>query len=293
MIKLRAEKVPAPVKRIIHTGTRAYGKLTAASRLLPAFLLCGGQRCGTTTLYRALSSHPAILKPILHKGIHFFDTGYDNGLSWYQAHFPTRSGALRISGHTGLPTQAFESSPYYLYHPLAAERFARDLPGVKLIVLVRDPVERARSQHAHEVARGFEPLTDFAAALDAEEERLTGQTARLSRDSHYYSFSHQHHAYRARGRYAEHLDRISRVVSPERIHVIDSGDFFADPETAYSGVLDFLGLPLLGKPNFAKHNARPRAASSGSAVDTTLSEYFEPFDVRLDRWLGKPPSWRS
>ncbi|ADD40657.1 sulfotransferase domain-containing protein [Stackebrandtia nassauensis] len=292
MIKLRTERVPAPVKRIIHSGSRAYGRLTAASRLLPGFLLCGGQRCGTTTLYRALSTHPAILKPILHKGVHFFDTGYDNGLPWYQAHFPTRAGAIRISEHTGLAAQAFESSPYYLYHPLAAERFARDLPGVKLIVLVRDPVERARSQHAHEVARGFEPHTDFEAALAAEDERLAGEADRLSWDSHYYSFSHQHHAYRARGRYTEHLERIAKVVSPERIHVVDSGEFFADPVNVYTRVLDFLGLPLLGKPNFAKHNARPRAAAKNSALDVSLSEYFEPFDARLRDWLGADPSWR-
>lgn len=293
MIKLRAERVPAPVKRIIHTGSRAYGRLTAASRLLPGFLLCGGQRCGTTTLYRALSTHPAVLKPIFHKGVHFFDTGYDNGLPWYQAHFPTRSGAMRISEHTGLAAQAFESSPYYLYHPLAAERFARDLPGVKLIVLVRDPVERARSQHAHEVARGFETHTDFETALAAEDERLEGETARLARDSHYYSFSHQHHAYRARGRYTEHLDRIARVVSPERIHVVDSGEFFANPVGVYGRILDFLGLPYLGKPDFGKHNARPRTATRGSELDVTLAEYFAPYDARLREWLGTDPSWRS
>lgn len=289
---LRSEQVPEPLKRVIHAGSRTYGKLTASSRLLPGFLVCGGQRCGTTSMYRALSSHPAILKPVLHKGIHYFDVGYGNGISWYRAHFPTRSGALRIGRQTGLAAQAFESSPYYLYHPLAAERFARDLPGVKLIVLVRDPVQRARSQHAHEVARGFETLTDFTEALEAEESRLEGQSARLRRDQNYYSFSHQHHAYRGRGQYADHLERIAKVVAPERILVVDSGDFFADPESTYQRVLRFLGLPWLGEPRFERHNARVRRSRIDPAVDKELSHYFASHDARLAEWLRAVPSWR-
>lgn len=291
-MKVLAERVPAPVKRLIHSGTRTFGRLTASGRLLPGFLLCGGQRCGSTSLYRALSSHPAILKPILHKGIHYFDTGYHNGVSWYRAHFPTRTSALRIAEHTGLAPLAFESSPYYLYHPLAAERFARDLPGVKLIVLVRNPVERARSQHAHEVARGYETLTDFRQAIDAESRRLDGEVTKLQRDPDHYSFSHQHHAYVSRGRYADHLERIARVIAPERILVVDSGDFFSDPEPTYDRILRFLGLPWLGEPVFAKHNARPRKAPIDKNVDTRLDEFFQSHDMRLGEWLGKTPSWR-
>ncbi len=291
-MKMLADRIPAPVKRLIHTGTRTYGRMTAANRLLPGFLLCGGQRCGTTSLYRALSSHPAVLKPVFHKGVHYFDTGYHNGVNWYRAHFPTRSSALRIAEHTGLSPMAFESSPYYLYHPLAAERFARDLPGVKMIVLVRDPVQRARSQHAHEVARGFEPLTDFRHALDAETDRLAGETEKLQRDPDHYSFNHQHHAYTSRGRYADHLERIARVVAPERILVVDSGDFFTDPETVYDRILRFLGLPWLGEPVFAKHNARPNKAPLADDVDRRLDNFFQPHDARLAEWLGKTPSWR-
>lgn len=290
-MKLLAERVPAPVKRLIHTGTRTYGRLTASGRLLPGFLVCGGQRCGTTSLYRLLSSHPAILKPIFHKGIHYFDTGYHNGINWYRAHFPTRASAVRVGEQTGLAAQAFESSPYYLYHPLAAERFSRDLPGVKLIVLVRDPVERARSQHAHELARGFEDILDFRQAVEAEEKRLTGEIDQLQRDPHHYSFSHQHHAYTLRGQYTDHLERIARVIAPERILVVDSGDFFTDPEPVYDRILRFLGLPWLGDPVFAQHNARPRKALADTTVEARLRKHFAPYDERLAEWLGTTPSW--
>ncbi len=173
------ERIPSQLKAVVGHSSRTFGRLTASSRILPGLLICGGQRCGTTSLYRALAQHPAIMKPVFHKGVHYFDTNYERGISWYRGHFPTQAASRRIADHTGLAPIGFESSPYYLYHPLAAERFARDLPGVKVIVLVRDPVERAWSHHAHEMARGFEPIADFEEAVAAEEPRLEGVEERL------------------------------------------------------------------------------------------------------------------
>jgi hypothetical protein len=285
--------VPASVKRLVHAGSRSYGRLTASARLLPSFLICGGQRCGTTSMYRALAAHPAVLKAVLHKGVHYFDVGYDNGIRWYRGHFPTRWRATRRSGQLGgVPVQTFESSPYYMYHPHAAARIAADLPGVRLIVLVRDPVERAYSHHAHEVARGYEPEADFATALALEPSRLRGQAEALARDPGYYSFAHQHHAYRARGEYIRYLDRLSTVVGRDRVHVVDSEEFFAEPELVYEGVLDFLGLPHLGFPPFQRHNARPRGAPMDPRIRFELQRHFERFDNRLATWLGREPAWR-
>jgi hypothetical protein len=281
------------VKPVIQLGSRSYGRLTAPGRMLPNFLICGGQRCGTTSMYRALSQHPAVLKAVLHKGVHYFDVAYRHGMRWYQGHFPLRRTAARVSERLGgVDVQAFESSPYYLYHPLAAGRLATDLPGVKLIVLVRDPVERAYSQHAHEVARGFEPELDFGRALALEPSRLRGQTERLARDPYAYSFAHQHHAYRARGEYIRYLQRIAAVVERDRILVLDSEDFFARPESVYDTVLDFLGLPNLGYPQFEQHNARPRSAPMDPLLRKELAEHYRRFDDRLAEWLGRELAWR-
>ena len=59
--------------------------------MLPGFLIVGAQRSGTTSMYRTLSQHPAILKAVLHKGVHYFDTGYEHDLAWYRGHFPLRA----------------------------------------------------------------------------------------------------------------------------------------------------------------------------------------------------------
>lgn len=285
--------LPAPIVKVAHLGSTSLGRLTANARMLPSFLICGGQRCGTTSLYRALAAHPVVLKAVWHKGVHYFDTSYHRGTNWYRAHFPLRRSACRVEEEHGVAAQTFESSPYYLYHPHAAARIARDLPEVKLIVLVRDPVERAFSQHAHEVARGFETEPDFAEALRLEPSRLRGQHERLLAHPHAYSFSHQHHAYRARGEYAGYLNATAAHVPRERILVLESERFFTEPRPSYDRVLDFLGLPHLGYPEFERHNARPRPAPMPGSVRADLAAHFAPHDAALREWLPGEPVWQS
>ncbi|MEO3812111.1 sulfotransferase [Sphaerisporangium sp. B11E5] len=288
-----ARAVPVSVvKRSAHAVAQAAGRLTAGARVTPSFLIVGAQRCGTTSMYRALARHPLVLKPNLRKGVHYFDMAYQRGAAWYRAHFPLEATAHRLERRYGMRPVAFESAPYYLFHPHALTRAARDLPGVKLIVLVRDPVERAYSAHAHEYARGFEPEPSFERALALEEERLAGVAEKLAEQPYAVSHAHRHHAYLARGRYAEQLARAEALVGRDRVLVVDSGHFFADPEPSYDRVLEFLGLPRLGDPLFERHNARPRPAPLPASLRADLTGRFAIWDHRLELWLGTRPSWR-
>jgi hypothetical protein len=266
------------------------GRLTSRARVLPNLLIVGSQRCGTTTLYRTLTQHPAVAKAVLHKGVHYFDVGYDHDLSWYRAHFPLRATLAARERRVGVPPVVLESSPYYMFHPLAPERIARDLPETRVIALVRDPVERAYSAHSHELARGFE-TEPFERALELEESRLAGEVDRMRANPGYESHAHRHNAYLLRGQYVEQLEELERTLGRERLLVLDSQEFWDVPERAYASVLDFLGLPALGQPVFEQHNARRRAPMS-DALRQRLDEHFAPFDERLAKWWGQTPSWR-
>ncbi len=283
----RARSVSPPAKRAAHAISVTAGRVTSRARMLPGFLIVGAQRCGTTSMYRALSEHPSVRKAVLHKGVHYFDMNYDHGLAWYRAHFPLRP-------RPGGAAVTFESSPYYMFHPLAAQRIAADLPGVKLLVLVRDPVERAYSAYTHERARGFE-TEPFERAIELEADRLKGEAERIVAEPGYLSHSHQHQAYVTRGQYFDQLARLEQLFGRDRIHVADSGDFFTRPEPVYDGVLDFLGLARAGYPQFERHNARPRSPID-PAVRERLDAHFAPFDEQLSAagWLGEAgmPSWR-
>jgi Sulfotransferase domain len=275
--------------RAAHSVSVSTGLITNRARMWPGFLIVGAQRCGTTSMYHTLSQHPAVLKAVLHKGVHYFDTGYDHGLGWYRGHFPLLARAALARRASGEVPLTFESSPYYMFHPLAAERIRHDLPEVRLLVLVRDPVERAYSAHAHELARGYE-TEPFEQALELEDQRLAGEAERIVSEAGYHSHSHQHHGYVTRGHYADQLERLDKLF-PGRVHVVDSGRFFTEPEPVYDEVLDFLGLRNHGYPVFERHNARPRSAMPES-LRLQLSEHFQPYDERLTSWLGQLPSWR-
>jgi len=289
-LTVQPQSAPTAARRAAHSVSVSAGRLTRRARMLPGFLIVGAQRSGTTSMYRTLAQHPAILKAVLHKGVHYFDTGYGHGLGWYQGHFPLRARAALARRATGDVPLTFESSPYYMFHPLAPERISHDLPEVKLLVLVRDPVERAYSAHAHELARGYE-TEPFERALELEDQRLAGEAERIVSQPGYLSHSHQHHAYLTRGLYADQLERLGRLVGRDRVHVVDSGRFFTDPEPVYDGVLEFLGLRDHGYPVFERHNARPRS-DMPTALRARLSEHFLAADERLTGWLGQPPSWR-
>jgi hypothetical protein len=272
---------PQWMKESGRTLTRTAGRLSSGARMLPDFLLVGTQRGGTTSLFRALAPHPGTAQPTFHKGVHYFDVHYERGPAWYRAHFPLRHGS-RL---------AFESAGYYMHHPLAPGRIAADLPGVKLLAVLRDPVERAYSAHKHELARGFETEASFERALALEPERLAGEVDRIKNEPGYLSHSHRHHSYLDRGRYADQLETLFGLFGRDRVHVLFAEDFFAEPEPCYDGVLDFLGLPRWRPAAFEQHNARP-SSPLPAALRERLAEHFLPHDERLAALLGTVPAWR-
>src|SRR5215467_4460181 len=267
------QKAPESLK---DAGRRAYvrlGEATAGLRFQPGFIVIGAQRCGTTSLFRDLIAHPQTVRPTFHKGINYFDLNYPRGADWYRGHFPVAAVARRRAARYGPPV-AFEASGYYLYHPFAMERLARDLPAVKLVVMVRDPVERAFSAYKHESARGFE-RESFEKALELEESRLAGEISQMRDDPRYESFTHRHHSYKRRGHYAEQLERVFRHFPCEQVHVIDSEAYFSQPAAVYRRLLEFLGLCSFEPADFRGRNARPGPPME-SKTRHMLEQYYAP-----------------
>jgi hypothetical protein len=279
----------ALARRSVRRVTDAVGQVTKERRVLPDFLIVGAQRCGTTTLFRTLVQHPAVMPPTLRKGVHYFDLAYENDLSWYRGHFPTLAQRDERSQQVGRRALVGESSPYYMWHPLAPARIAHDLPDIRVLVALRDPVERAYSAHAHEFARGFE-TEPFQTALELEPKRLSDAASALEAGRGARHFAHQHQAYVTRGEYIDQLELLEHELGRDRMRVIDAQDFWSQPEEQWADVLDFLGLPP-SEVTFERHNARTRAPM-GDTLRSELEAHFLPFDDRLATWWGRTPSWR-
>jgi hypothetical protein len=281
------ERAPHRVVLWLRSVLALWGTLTSAGRLRPSFIIVGAQRAGTTTLYRVLSEHPSVARPTVSKGTGYFDVVYHRGLRWYLGHFPLRWPARRRHGSA---VATFESSGYYLFHPLAASRMARDLPGVRVVVMVRDPVERAYSAHRHELARGYE-TEPFEVALELEAERTAGEVEKIIADPSYQSFEHRHHSYLARSRYSEQIDRFLDELGPDRVYVVDADAFFEQPQEEFERLGSWLGLPAWRPEQVEQWNARPRTPMPPELRER-LERYFEPFDARLAEQMGRTPSWR-
>lgn len=280
--------LPGPAKSAIRAAAVHVGTLTAPLRVRPDFLVIGAQRCGTTSLFRALEQHRQVLRPTLNKGINYFDVNYAKGPRWYAGHFPTAQTARRRVG-PDRPYVTFEASGYYMFHPLAPERIARDLPGVKVVAMLREPAERAYSAWKHESARGFES-EPFVRALELEEERTRGERARMAAEPGYQSNSHRHHAYAARGDYVTLLQHYYDRFPSSHIHVVYSESFFADPVNEFRALTDFLGVDHAAGLSFDQHNAR-RGGPMPERATQLLNERWAGQVAELEALVGRRPPW--
>lgn len=283
--------VPAPLQNASRAAYVTAGRLTAGLRLEPGFIMVGASRSGTTSLFRALSAHPQVVRPTVNKGVRYFDLNHARGSSWYRGHFPVGSLAQRRSGASAdvAPVMAFEASGYYIYHPFAVPRMADELPDVRIVAMLRDPVERAFSAWKHESARGFE-WEPFDRALELEDERLAGEVERMAADPAYESFAHRHQSHRSRGEYAGQLERIYEHFPRAQVHVVQSEVFFAEPAAEYTRLTQFLSLRPFLPPTFGQLNARPSEPMDAS-IRASLTAHFAPHDARLADLLGEPLRW--
>ncbi len=259
-----------------------YHDLTATLRGLPSLLVIGAQKGGTTSLFNYLVQHPDVLPP-LRKEVHYFDFNYGRGIQWYRANFPyshrLRRGSLTL-----------DASPYYLVHPLVPERAAQLLPGVKLVALLRNPVDRALSHYHHEVRGGRESLS-FAEAIAKEPERLAGEEERLRNDPDYYSFNHHRYSYTRRGLYIEQLRRWIQYFPRSQLLVLQSERLFRNPGAATAAVHDFLGLRRHPLEQDSPSRQVSYDRSMPPELRTRLATYFEPYNRELYRWLGEEFDW--
>lgn len=282
--------LPAPAKDAAKAMWSGYAWVTSRGRVLPDFLIIGTQRGGTTSLYKYLVQHPN-LSHALTKELRFFDLNYQRGLPWYRSRFPSRRHRENARRRRGVELMVGEASPDYLFHPHAPARVARDLPDAKLVVLLRDPVDRAFSHYWHQFKRQHETLS-FPEAVDAEPQRLAGELERMIADPSYVSFERHHHSYLSRGIYVDQLAAWMELIPKDRFLIERSEDFFQDPPGAFKRVLEFLGLPPHQLTEYETFNA----FSSGQMdpeLRARLVEHFRPHNRRLYEFLGRDFGWEA
>jgi hypothetical protein len=250
---------------------------------LPAFLIIGAQKAGTTSLASYLAAHPSIISPSF-KEVHFFDLNYDKGTEWYRSHFPI-GARRRVSDHMyGRNAVAGDATPYYVLHPMAAYRASKLIPSAKIIILLRDPVARAYSHYHHEARLGHEDLS-FEDAIEAEASRIAGEADRLRREPTYQSFGYQHFTYLERGIYWAQIRHWLSYFPQKQFLILSSEQLFESPASVYRRVLKFLALPAFELPAYPAEHVGRYPPMSTQLREQLLNYYAQPNDL-LKKFLN-------
>jgi Sulfotransferase domain len=214
---------------------------------MPTFMIAGAPKCGTTALYEYLQTHPQILlsNP---KEPHF----YAEDLGDHREVF-TQTEYDRLFAAAGPEHLAIgEASAWYLHSSVALPRVARELPEIKLIVMLRNPAELVRSLHSDLVWICFENENDFEAAWSLQDERKAGRRVPALCQVPWFL------QYREVGRLSQHVRRLLSVFPREQVRFYLLDDMKESPARVYQDVLAFLGLPDDGRTEFPRVNASKR-----------------------------------
>ena len=244
----------------------------------PDFLVIGAPKAGTTALHAALAQHPDVFTSSPKEPKYWLcddapppawrgpgDKHSQQEWIWRADHyFPLFEPA---AGHQ----VRGESTPFYLWSRGAHRRIAEALPDVRLVAVVRDPVDRAYSNWMHLWSDGLEPDADFMTAFGREDERVRAGWAPFWR-------------YQELGRYGEQLAHLQRYVDPQRILVLRYRDLVDEPRAAVDRVCRFLGIreglvdsiPRDNSRSFVPPGWRPRTLGPVVRGGARLGQFAQP-----------------
>lgn len=235
-------------------------------------------KSGTTELAACMKQHPQIIWSRSNE-VHYFDLNFDRGSSWYRNQFPRTRTIFSCVG---------EKSPYYLFHPLAAFRAHAVCLHAKIIILLRNPIDRAYSHYQFNIRENREFLS-FEEAIQAESDRITPAVMEQVKKGEYH-FNHQWYSYLSRGIYVDQIKEWQKYYPNNQILIIRSEDFRDDPDRVVNRIFSFLGL----RPFHPQlRNTTPSSYLPMDALTRQwLFYFFEPHNRALEVQVNQKFHWQ-
>ena len=248
---------------------------SSKKKLGPDFIIAGASKSGTSSIYYYLSRHPQIL--LSHKKeLDFYWKYYKRGIDWYLAHFPS------ITDRPDLLTG--EATPNYLRFPQVAQRIKDTFPQTKIIILLRNPIDRAISWHYHKVNSGLSKL-DLATAIATEVERLATVTEAEIINTGFYNPDNIMSSL-----YIYKIKPWIETLGREQFLILKSEDFYLNPQQNMERVFKFLDLPSNPLENYPKVNVGSYQEVEPE-IRKTLADYFAPYNKQLEQYLNMEFGW--
>jgi hypothetical protein len=247
----------------------------------PDFIIIGAQKCGTSSMFRLLKKHPDIYLP-KKKELDFFDEFYAKGMAFYLSYF----------NHDKMPNSPFytgEASPFYFFHPLAASRIQFHFPKIKLILLLRNPINRTYSHYQHQRRKGRISIS-FEHAIQLEPEILKHKKEAYFDEENHSDLIYRRFSFLARSRYSEQLPLWYQHFANDQILIFKSEDYFKDPTGTFQQVFEFLGLSPFDIVLKKEHSVSDYPPMKPETRNQ-LQEYFKPFNQELYKLTGRDFGW--
>jgi hypothetical protein len=265
------------IRRLIPDALRL---ATNRFRQLPSAVIVGAQKAGTTQLFSYLIRHPRCFGGY-PKEVHYFTKYADRSIGWYRSRFPFASRIAKVNGIT------IEATPGYISLPSALHHMREVLPDARVILLLRDPVDRAFSQYQHEKRRHREPR-EFAEVVrcDMEQFKFAPQLG-VERSADAPPF----HGCVARGYYVLQIELMWQLYPREQVLVADSADLFDDTNAVCQRVFDFIGLDHFDIQPDKIYNRGYYREKIDPATAELLRDHYRPYDELLVKLVGRQFRW--
>ena len=258
---------------------RGLSGITASSRVLPDFIISGTVRSGTTSLYYNICEHPSVL-PASYDEIGYFDSNYHLGINWYRSMFPTEKEMKQVKKETNFAITG-EDTPFYFWKKEAAERIFQDIPNSKIIIIFRNPVDRAYSNYNLGIRKKTESLS-FEDAIDEEMNFLKTHSFRDAVD--------RRRSYLSKGLYENQIKIWLDNFPREQIHILCTEDMKKNPKESLLKIFQFLGIP-----NYTlKNPQRQKSAEYKKMEDETrekLLAFYKPYNQKLFETIQEKFDW--
>ena len=259
--------------------------ITGPLRVLPDFIIIGSMKCGTTSLYYDICEHPCA-SPAAYDEIGFFDSNFHLGLNWYRSMFPRKKQIEDVRRKEGTAITG-EDTPFYFWNPTAAKRIKKLLPNIKLISILRNPIDRAYSEYQDWSSRESNPPS-FETVIE-NEINLQREYPRLITEGNFEVFN-QKNSYLLKGVYVDQLKIWAGLFPKEQIFTLSTENLNSDPTAALESVFQYLNLPDYKIKNIQRQKQK-KYVPMNSQTRKILVEFFKPHNERLFKFIGKKFDW--
>jgi len=265
-----------------------FRSISSPTRILPNFIIFAASRSGTRSLNKYLQQHPSI-QMASRREVHFFNKSdnFRQGLNWYKSFFPTKIYKFFFESKSKSKLICGDATPDYIYNPEVPLRIKKSLPNVKLIAVLRNPIDRAYS-HYHYMVRTNRENLSFEEAIRSENDRIKDDIHKKNYDGDNY----RRYSYLRRGIYVEQLKNWMSEFPKQQFMIIKSEDLENEEtlQKTLDDVFKFLDIHPIKIKDRLKINVG-KYTPINSEIRKKLSEFFYPHNENLSKFLNMKFEW--